>query len=170
MTLATIITVNDFESLVEGAFYPEAPTVSSSESDLGQPLERFSTAAEITAKAAACLEEGIYNYSFGLWYPSMKGRVNDRKVMLDPPREGHSFRYSLSGWGIIHLQIYVTPPKILQCRVLVNSQTRAQSREKRHPDLGPASDWDWQAVETYAFRLSRRLASMGRTVPVAKPG
>ena len=168
MTLATIITISDFEALVEGAFYPETPTVSSSESALGQPLDRFASAAEMKAKAIACLDEGIYNYSFGLWYPSMKGQVSDRKVTLDPPREGHSFRYSLSGWGIIHLHLYVTPPRILQCRVLVNSQTRAESREKRYPEIGPASDWDWQAVETYAFRLSRRLASMGRTVPVAK--
>lgn len=167
MTLATIITVSDFEALVEGAFYPETPVVSSSESALGQPLDRFTSAAEMKAKAASCVEEGIYNYSFGLWYPSLLGPIVERKVTLDPPREGHAFRYSLSGWGIIHLQLYVTPPKLLQCRIAVNSETRAQSRETRYPELGAASEWDWQAVETYAFRLKRRLASMGRTAPVA---
>jgi hypothetical protein len=166
VTLATIITISDFETLVEGAFQPEVPVIASSESDLGEPLEYFTSVEDIRAKAASCLKNGVYHYAFGLWYPSMKGSVIERKITLDPPREGKSFRYSMSGWGIIHLHLYVTPPNTLQCRVLVNSEARAQSRQNRHPELGAASDWSWRAVETYAFRLSRRLASMGRTVPV----
>jgi hypothetical protein len=170
VTLATIITVSDFGALVEGAFQPESPVVSSSESDLGEPLQRFATPVEILAKAAYCAEAGIHNYAFGLWYPSMKGRVLERQVTLDPPREGKSFRYSLSGWGIIHLHLYFTRPNILQCRVVVNSEARAKSRQDRHPELGATSEWDWRVVETYAFRLSRRLASMGRTAPVIQSG
>lgn len=169
MTLATIITAADFDTLVESAFQAETPVVASSESDLGQPLERFATPADIRAKAARCIQEGISHYSFGLWYPSMKGSVLERQVALDPPRDGQTFRYSLSGWGIIRLQLYVTPPNTLQCRVTVNSEARAQSREHRYPEQGPVSDWDWLVVETYAFRISRQLAAMGRTAPVVQP-
>lgn len=166
VTLATLISFSDFGALVESAFQPEIPLVASSESDLGEPLERFATPAAILAKAADCVEAGVHNYSFGLWYPSMRGRVLERHLTFDPPREGKSFRYSLSGWGIIHLRIYVTPPNTLQCSVVVNSEARAESRQDRFPELGVASEWDWRVVETYAFRLSRRLASMGRTAPV----
>lgn len=154
MTLATVITATDFNTLVNSAFKAEAPMVASSESQLGQPLERFSSAAEVKAKAAQCIEEGISNYSFGFWYPSMKGSCVERKVEIDPPRDGQTFRYSLSGWGLIRLQLYVTPPNTLQCRVSVNSQARAKSRELRYPEQGLVSDWDWRIVETYAFRLS----------------
>jgi hypothetical protein len=59
MTLATIIKMSEFDALVEGAFQAETPVVSSSESDLGQPLQRFATPAEIQAKAAYCSEAGI---------------------------------------------------------------------------------------------------------------
>ena len=107
MTLATIISFSDFGTLVEGAFQPEIPVVSSSESDLGEPLEHFSSPAEIRAKAADCAKAGMHSYAFGLWYPSMKGRVIERQVALDPPREGKSFRYSMSGWGIIRLHLYL---------------------------------------------------------------
>lgn len=169
MTLATLISLSDFGALVESAFQAEAPEVSSSESELGEPLQRFATPAEIQAKAAECARAGIHNYAFGLWYPSTKGIVLERQVPLDPPREGKSFRYSLSGWGIIHLHLYFTPPNTLQCRVVVNSETRARAREDRYPELGATSEWDWRVVETYAFRLSRRLASMGRTAPVVQP-
>lgn len=169
MTLATIISFSDFGILVESAFQAETPVVSSSESDLGEPLQHFANPAEIQAKAAACAQAGIHNYAFGLWYPSMKGPVHERKVLLDPPREGKTFRHSLAGWGIIHLHLYFTPHNGLQCRVLVNSKDRAMSRQERHPELGPVSDWDWGVVEAYAFRLSRRLASMGPTAPVAQP-
>lgn len=169
MTLATIISFADFGALVESAFEAETPVVSSAESDLGEPLQRFATPAEIQAKAADCVKAGIHNYAFGLWYPSMKGSVIERQVALDPPREGKSFRYSLSGWGIIRLHLYVTPPHTLQCRVVVNSEDRAKARQERHPELGPVSEWDWRVVETYAFRLSRRLAALGRTAPVVQP-
>ncbi len=168
MPLATLITTADFNALVESAFQAETPVVASSESDLGQPLERFSTPAEVKAKAAQCIKEGRRNYSFGLWYPSMKGSFLERQVALNPPRDGESFRYSLSGWGIIRLQLYVTPPKTLQCRVTVSSEARALSREQRYPEQGAVADWDWRVVETYAFRLSRQLAAMGKTAPVVQ--
>lgn len=166
MTLATIITTSDLRDLLDCAFQQETPVVTSSESDLGEPLQHFATQADILAKVAECAKAGIHNYAFGLWYPSMKGHVVERKVTFDPPREGKTFRYSLGGWGIIHLHLYFTPPSTLQCRVAVNSEARALSRQDRYTDLGPATDWDWLVVESYAFRLSRRLAAMGRAVPV----
>ncbi|WP_461481616.1 hypothetical protein [Porticoccus sp.] len=166
MTLATIISTSALADLIEGAFQPEVPVVSSSESDLGEPLQHFASPEEILAKAAECAKAGVHNYAFGFWYPSMKGRVVERQVTLDPPRDGKTFRYSLGGWGIIHLHLYFTPPNTLQCRVVVNSEARAISRQERYPELGAASEWDWRVVESYAFRLSRRLAAMGPTAPV----
>jgi hypothetical protein len=168
MTLATIITLPDFKDLAEAAFQAETPTVSSSESELGQALEHFSSPEAMYAKAKECARSGIAQYAFGLWYPSMKGRAFERKITLDPPRDGHTFRHSLSGWGVIRLHLYFTPPHTVQCRVVVNSEARALSREARYPELGAVSDWDWRAVETYAFRLSRRLAAMGKTAPVVQ--
>lgn len=169
MTLATLLSISDFGDLVESAFQAETPTVSSSESDLGEPLERFATPAEIQAKASQCGREGIPHYSFALWYPSMKGSPLERRVEFDPPRDGHSFRHSVSGWGLIHLHLYFTPPKTFQCRIVVNSEARAKAREARYPELGAVADWDWRVIDTYAFRLSRRLAAMGRTAPVVQP-
>lgn len=168
MTLATIINVSDFGTLVKEAFNPEVPTVYSSESDLGQPLQRFATPEDIHAKALDCISRQVHHYAFAFWYPSMKGLVVERTIPLDPPREGKTFRQSLAGWGVLHLHIYGGLQGSLQCRVAVNSQGRAASREDRHPELGPAADWDWTVVAARAFRMSRRLASMGRTVPVVQ--
>lgn len=168
MTLATVIKPTDFNTLINSAFKAESPVVTSAESDLGQPLEKFASAAEVKAKVAQCMADGVSNYSFGLWYPSMKGSVSERKVSIDPPRDGHSFRYSLSGWGLIRIQIYVTQPDTLQCRVTVNSQAKSQKREQKYPEQGAVADWDWQQVQTYAFRLTRQLAAMGPTAPVVQ--
>lgn len=166
MTLATVISTSDFATLVKEAFHPERPLVSSSESELGEPLERFSTPEEIQAKVQRCIDAGVHNYAFAFWFPSMKGRVLERTITFDPPREGKTFRHSLGGWGLIHLHLYFAAPDTLQCRVAVNSRSRAASRQDRYPELGPSSEWDWTVVEAKAFRISRRLASMGRTVPV----
>lgn len=168
MTIATLISFSDLAALVEGAFQPEIPLVTASESELGEPLQHFTSPEEILDKALYCAKAGIHNYTFGLWYPSTKGQVIERQIALDPPREGKSFRYSLSGWGIIRLHLYFTPPNTLQCRVVVNSEARAQSRQSRYPEMGASSEWDWRVVDTYAFRLSRRLASMGRPALVVQ--
>ncbi len=169
MTLATLITLADFSALVDAAYEAETPVVTSAESELGQPLARFDDAAAIKTHAAGQVAAGIHHGAYALWYPSMKGLVLERRITLDPPREGHAFRYSRSGWGLIQLHLYATPPSSVQCRVSVNSEARARARETRYPELGPVADWDWRVVETYAFRLSRRLAAMGRTAPVAPP-
>lgn len=169
MTLATLIDFSDFGVLIESAFQQsETPQVSSSESELGASLQHFADAQAVVAKARQVAETGAHDYAFGLWYPSMKGLVYERRVVLDPPREGHAFRHSLSGWGIVHLHLYFTTGKTLQCRVVVNSEARAKAREARYPELGPVSDWNWRVVEAQAFRLTRKLASMGRTAPVAQ--
>lgn len=165
--LATFITLPDFDALVDAAFQAETPQVTSSESDYGEPLQHFATAAEIKDKARECAQAGVRNYAFALWYPSMKGAALERRVELDPPREGKTFRHSTGGWGLIHLHLYFGADT-LQCRVSVNSKARAEARQDRYPELGPASAWDWRVVETYAFRLSRRLATMGRTGPVVQ--
>ncbi|MGH8430105.1 MAG: hypothetical protein ACREUF_06850, partial [Solimonas sp.] len=167
--LATIITLSSFDALIDAAFQAETPRVSASESDFGEPLQHFADAAAVKDKAAWCVRSGVRNHAFALWYPPMKGLVVERRVELDPPRDGKTFRYSLSGWGLIHLHLYFTPPDTLQCRVAVNSLTRARSREDRYPDLGPVSDWDWRVVETHAFRLGRTLAAMGKVAPVGQP-
>lgn len=168
MTLATVLSAENFNSLVDSIFNAGEPLVASSESDLGQSLERFASAADVKKKAEQCIKDGVSNYGFGLWYPSMKGCVSERKVTLNPPRDGHEYRYSLSGWGLIRLQLYVTEPNTLQCRVVAGSQAKARSREKKYPEQGKVSDWDWREVETYAFRLSRQLAAMGPTAPVVQ--
>lgn len=169
MTLATFITPSDFTALVETALTPDAPVIRSSESELGAPLERFEGASDILAKATACMETGRHQYAFGLWYPSMKGLVLERKIVFDPPRDGHTHRHSLGGWGLIHLHLYCTPSNRLQCRVAVNSMSRALAREARYPELGPVADWDWKAVERLAYKLTRRLSTMGPTGPVVQP-
>ncbi|HEY9546699.1 MAG TPA: hypothetical protein VIR56_11875 [Solimonas sp.] len=168
MTLATFIKLSDFDELVDAAFMPEAPNVASSESDLGEPLQHFADAGAIKARAAQCVADGTHNYAFALHYPSTGRTVIERRISFDPPRDGHTFRYSWSGWGLIHLHLYVTDGDVLQCRVAATSRAWAEKRQDRYPELGAVSDWNWPQIESIAFRLSRRLAAMGKTGPVAQ--
>jgi hypothetical protein len=168
VTLATFISPASFDVLVDAAYEGETPVVMAAESELGAPLEHFADAAAIKAKARQCIAAGTRNFAFALWYPAMKGAYLDRRVEFDPPRDGHAFRHSLGGWGLLQLHLYCAPPAVLQCRVSANSEARALARQDRYPELGPVSAWDWRVVENHAFRLSRRLAKMGKTGPVVQ--
>lgn len=169
MTLATFIKLSDFDELVDAAFLPEAPNVASSESELSEPLQHFPDAAAIKAKAAQCVAESTHNYAFALHYPSLGSTVIERMITFEPPRDGHSFRYSCSGWGLIHLHLYVPEADVLQCRIAAASRSWAEKRQDRYPELGAVSNWNWPQIESIAFRLSRRLAAMGKTGPVVQP-
>src|SRR3546814_19939301 len=96
MPLATFIKLSNFDELVDAAFMPEAPNVASSESDLGEPLQHFADAGAIKARAAQCVADGTHNYAFALHYPSTGRTVIERRISFDPPRAGHTFRYSWS--------------------------------------------------------------------------
>src|SRR3546814_16349619 len=65
-------------------------------SDLGEPLQHFADAGAIKARAAQCVADGTHNYAFALHYPSTGRTVIERRISFDPPRDGHTFRYSWS--------------------------------------------------------------------------
>ncbi|NKF21348.1 hypothetical protein [Solimonas marina] len=168
MTLATFISPADFDLLVDAAYHPEAPTVTSSESAPGAALTHFADADAVKAQAAHCHAAGdVDHYAFGLWYRGAGGTVLERRIDFDPPRDGHRFGHSLAGWGLIHLHLYWTADT-LQCRVVAHARAAAEKRQARYPELGAIDDWNWPQIESTTFRLQRRLASMGRTGPVIR--
>ena len=70
-----------------------------SDSPYGQEIVEYKTTADIVSKFDL-KSGGQFATKFQLWTKRFKGDLMFRKVELNPKHcDGHTFRYSTSGWG-----------------------------------------------------------------------
>jgi hypothetical protein len=100
---------------------------------------------------------------YTLYYPEAKGHTHERRIGLKPEAcNGHTFRFCQEGWGLIQLQCDLRKHPMVECRVAVNSATRAANWSDTYPDFQSPESWDWKVVERKAGRLIRLLRQMGK--------
>jgi len=92
------------------------------------------------------------------------GHVEARRISLDPKKcDGHTFRYSLDGWGLIQIQITENGQGLCECRIAVNSPKRAQAWADTYPAYQDPKLWNWPIVERHTRKLIRHLKKLPRT-------
>lgn len=81
----------------------------------------------------------------------------------------HSFRYRVSGWGLIQLYLggmNENEKTLIHSYTNHNSEKRAIKWQETSPEMGRADKWDWQEVN----KVSRNLNSYIRKLSVSKIG
>ena len=127
-------------------------------SAFGQKINEYKTTKEIVTKFD--LRNGDkFAVTFQLWTPRFKGDLVFRRVDLDPRRcNGHTFRYSTDGWGLIQLYFGGVKNNELNLpHIGHQSQKRALTHESNHPEMGQVSKWDWSEVEKVARGLKHQI-------------
>ncbi len=127
-------------------------------SPYGQKISQYKTTKEIVSKFD--LRNGDkFAVTFQLWTPRFKGDLIFRKVDLDPKRcNGHTFRYSTDGWGLIQLYFGgVKNNELNRSHIGHQSQKRAMTWEINNQGLGQVSKWDWAEVEKVARGLKYQI-------------
>jgi hypothetical protein len=154
-----------FTELVEFVFELGAPVVFHVYSAYGQPLYSFRTASELIANIESAFATGQKSFHFALHYPDTKGHVAERKITLDPKKcDGHTWRYTVEGWGLIQLHGDMRRASAIECRVAINTQKRAEAWANTYPDFRDPGLWDWGAVQRHAGRIIRKMKK------IAEPG
>jgi hypothetical protein len=140
------------------------PVVSQAYSDYGRPLRRFRTASELIADFELEVANGQQFLNYVLHYPDTKGYVAKRKITLNAKScDGHTWRYTVEGWGLIQLQADLKRAPAIECRVAVNSQKRAEAWVDTYPDFRDPGLWDWRAVQRHAGRIIRRMKKIAES-------
>lgn len=121
-----------------------------SESHLDCKLRTFSNANEIV-NAYKEVENRKHSpfFQIACYHSSFAGKVLKEKTKLLPEFcNGHTFRYSVSGWGLFYLQFGgITGTKTITPSCFThNSEKRAHNWDDVYKELGKASDWDWHAI------------------------
>jgi hypothetical protein len=132
-----------------------------SDSSFGHEVNEYKTTDDIISKFDLA-NGGQFAISFQLYTTRFKGQVIFRKVDLDPKRcNGHTFRYSTNGWGLIQLYFGgIKNNELNRSHIGHQSEKRALTWESNHKEMGLVKNWDWKEVEQTGRKLKNQINKM----------
>lgn len=152
-----VIANDDVPRIVEAIFASGVPEVYEAYSAFDSEIVLFSSAQELTAYIQAHSEKERF-LGFALYFPDTRGFVEKERIRLDPKKcDGHTFRYRVSGWGVIQFQLEYGKASGVECRFAVNSEVRANKWFGTYPEMNSPASWDWKLVAKHTRRLVREL-------------
>ena len=161
MILGTLISIEAFPRMLEQVFDPMNVDVYTSDSKFGKQTRTFRSARECAEYFKEQISAGSNFVGFAVHYLDTNGHIEDRRISLDPAKcDGHSFRYSIGGWGVINLQFHIDSNGDVRCNVDVNSEKRAKTWFTTYPEFKSPDLWNWRIVEKHARRLKRCLQKL----------
>lgn len=121
-------------------------------SGLGESMSKYTSAAEVEERIEREKRAGYFN----IYSPDFGGEIIFKKIELDPKAcEGHTFRYSSEGWGLIQLYFgKVWNARLEYSTIKHNSKTRAHNWYPTCPDMGDPDLWNWKEVSKASRKLS----------------
>jgi hypothetical protein len=127
-------------------------------SPYGQEINEYKTVEEVSSKFD--LDNGDkFATTFQLWTPRHKGKPIFRKVDLDPKRcDGHTFRYSTDGWGLIQLYFGgLKNNELNQSHIGHFNESGALKNESSITFNGKVNAWDWTEIQVTSRKLKYQI-------------
>jgi hypothetical protein len=130
--------------------------------DLSSPYDQeicnYKTINEISTKFD--LDNGDkFAVTLQRWTPRHKGKPIFRNIDLDPKRcNGHTFRYSTDGWGLIQLYFGGLKNNTLhQSHIGHFNEKGALKNESLTTLNGKVNAWDWAEIQTTSTKLKYQI-------------
>jgi hypothetical protein len=129
-------------------------------SPYGQNICQYKSSTEIAAKFDL-FNGDKFAVTFQLWSPQHNGEPIFSKVALDPRRcNGHTFRYSTGGWGMIQLYFGGVRNGILSLSHIGHfSEKNAAKWEGINKLKGSTKGWEWKEVQATSKKLKQYIRS-----------
>lgn len=124
----------------------------------GQEICKYKIVDEITSKFD--LENGRdFALTFQLWSPRHGGKPIFRKIDLNPNYcEGHTFRYSTEGWGLIQLYFGgLENHQLSKSNIGHLTEKRAFIKESTNSVNGKVSVWDWKEIHVTSRKIKYQI-------------
>lgn len=151
------VTDEQFLAMLDAIFESEPVTVYEAYSEYDKELRVFASANQVLAQVARLKAGDISLVYLSLHFGNAEGYVRKKRITLKPRKcKGATFRYSVEGWGLIHIQLS-QKENCMQCELSANSEKRAQKWEEYIPELESAALWNWIEVNKQKRRLNRVL-------------
>ena len=127
-------------------------------SPYGQEIFNYKSVEEISSRFDL-VNGDKFAVSFQLWTPRHKGQPVFRKIELDPKRcNGHTFRYSTDGWGLIQLYFGgLKNNELNQSHIGHFTEKGALKCEDTNSFNGKVSNWDWTEIQLTSKKLKHQI-------------
>lgn len=169
MQATRVITEQNIDEVLTAVYKEGEPIAYQADSDYGEELKRFNSKEELTQEIGQLLYANAPFFQFAFYYPESEGFVEKQRAVLNLKKcNGHTFRFSLKGWGLIYLQFHRKPHGV-ECRAAVNTEKRANAWKDTNPDLKEPSLWQWNVVEKNARRIIRVINKIAQQGTPADP-
>lgn len=165
-------TPDDHEGLLTWLLADGACDIYELASDVGQPLKRFRSAAEVRAQFERRYPGGgqwravhLQLYVLGAGPPFIPTRVAFEADADDDA----TFRDEAEGWGLVQLYLGGLSgggTRLEDSRTNHNTLKRAETWSDTLPELGEVAAWDFAKITAFSSRLNREI----RKRAVAKIG
>lgn len=145
----------DFAEVFRFIFEELGLSVFQSYSEYGQPLKEYRTVEEAISEIAE-----LPKTQFVLWKKDFGFDYIISKLELNPKYcNGHTFRYRIDGWGLIHFHANELKADKLEASLIShNSEKRAQAWESTKPELGRADNLDWDVINSTSRKLKNFIS------------
>jgi hypothetical protein len=151
--------------------YDQGPVVvKQAYSDLDLPARTFVDATALLEDLQ--FESGSFGRlrTYSIYYPEAKGYTYEERRRLKPEIcDGHTYRFSQEGWGLIRMQCGFSIGDLISCRISVNRFTQVSRVASSYPELGDPERWDWNVLKIKANRLMHLLWKLGRRIRRHRP-
>lgn len=144
--------------ILEFIFNETALLVYDLDSKYGQEICQYKNVDEISLKFD--LDNGDkFAVPFQLWTPRHKGKLLLRKIDLDPKRcNGHTFRFSTDGWGLIQLYFGgLKNNELCQSHIGHFNENGALKNESSTTFNGKVNAWDWEEIQATSRKLKYHI-------------
>jgi hypothetical protein len=151
-------TGGDFRSVLTYVFKQSACRVFESYSPPGEEIAEYKSVDELSARypIGICRGSGP-SVLLQLVPPSASNQFSIRRISLQPELcDGHTFRYAVEGWGLIHLHLGgIGPEGLVNSHSNHNTEARARKWLETHRELGPIEIWNWREITAVSSALNR---------------
>ena len=164
------ISVSQLHDIVNAIYDEGAPVVREAYSAFDTPTREFKTKNDLLSDLTYSPGQDVKFFHYSIYYPESAGFTIEERINLEPEKcNGHTYRFSQAGWGLIFLQCNFETYPLIECRIAVNSRKRAELWASTYPGLQSPEAWAWNIVDRYAGKLVRKLRKHGKQAEQTAP-
>lgn len=147
--------------LVDAIYRRHRVTAFEAYSEFGKELPRFESSGALNRHVDTKLSARLPDLHMALYLEGSGPTPAPQRIDLKPEYcDGHTFRYTVRGWGLVYLKFDPRRGGQGICSLSVNSKSRARGWYSTTPELGDPELWDWPLIEKYVRgvrRIMKRL-------------
>jgi hypothetical protein len=148
----------DFLSVLGYVFDQSGCRIFESNSPFGEEIAEFTSIDDVSARYAIGVCRGSApSVLLQLVPPSGSNLFRIRRIALSPDAcRGHTFRYEVTGWGLIQLYLGGSGPQgLVNSHSNHNTEARARKWAATARDLESPGLWDWRETTAISAALNR---------------